>query len=144
MKSLYLIRRQVVAFIAMGLFLLAVSISTGAHAQRPHAAVAASSTNPNGSGNNSGGVGRQGNGQPLRVMVMMNGAPVAKASVIVSVGDGSVILRGVTKPNGTFTTMLDQGIYNVSASTPKGKATSPVTIVQSTDPATVPLTLAAQ
>ena len=136
MKSFSITRVPVVSFVAMGLILSNATTPATAHGQKARAA-AAMSTDPN-----TAGTGRQGNGQPLRVMVMMNGAPVAKASVIVSVGDGSVILRGVTKPNGTFTTMLDQGIYNVSASTPKGKATSPVTIVQSTDPAVVSLTLA--
>ena len=136
MKSFIATHRFVVSVIILGLFFCAVGAPHAAYGQL-RAATSMATSDPK-----AGGVGRQGNGQPLRVMVMMNGAPVAKASVIVSVGDGSVILRGVTKPNGTFTTMLDQGIYNVSASTPKGKATSPVTIVQSTDPAVVSLTLA--
>jgi len=93
-------------------------------------------------GGGHGGVGRQGDGQPLRVMVMKAGAPVANAHVVISVSDGSVILRGVTKANGVFVTnSLDTGVYTVTATKLKATATSPVTIVQSTDPAIVSLTI---
>lgn len=90
-----------------------------------------------------GGVGRQGNGQPLRVMVMHDGKPVAGAHIAISVSDGSVVLRGVTRANGVFVTnSLDQGLYTVTATTAKGTTSGPVTLVQSTDPAVVDLTLA--
>jgi hypothetical protein len=93
------------------------------------------------SGGGHGGVGRQGDGQPLRVMVMHNGAPVANAHVVISVSDGSVVLRGVTKATGVFvTTSLDTGTYTVTATKVKASASSPVTIAQSTDPAVVSLT----
>jgi hypothetical protein len=104
-------------------------------------AFAAQSAN-NQSGGGHGGTGRQGDGQPLRVMVMKGGAPVAGAHVVISVSDGSVVLRGVTKANGLFiTTSLDTGIYIVTATKLKATANSPVTIAQSTDPALVSLTI---
>lgn len=97
----------------------------------------------NQSGGGHGGTGRSGNGQPLRVMVMHDGKPVAGAHIAISVSDGSVVLRGVTRANGVFaTTSLDQGIYTVTATTAKGTASGPLTIGDSTDPAVVDLTLA--
>jgi hypothetical protein len=117
---------------------LALCSPTGAAvAQAVKAAVANTQ-----SGGGHGGTGRQGDGQPLRVMVMHNGAPVANAHVAISVSDGSVVLRGVTKATGVFvTTSLDTGTYTVTATKVKSNATSPVTITQSTDPAVVSLTL---
>ncbi len=53
-----------------------------------------------------------------------------------------MILSGVTKASGVFVTnSLDTGIYTVTATKLKATATSPVTIVQSTDPAIVSLTI---
>ena len=132
------LHRSVLASVAIALLL-------GAFGLVIHAQVTARANANTTTGNNSGGTGRQGDGQPLRVIVTLNGAPVAKAAIAVSVSDGSVILRGVTKPTGIFvTTSLDQGVYTVTAKTPKGTSTSPVTIIQSTDPAVVTLALAAK
>lgn len=82
------------------------------------------------------------NGQPLQVMVTTGGKPAMHAHVVISVSDGSVIHRGMTKPDGAYTISLGQGTYHVSAMSPKGKATSTVTIVSSGSPAVVSLALA--
>jgi hypothetical protein len=127
-------RKLFSSLIALGILL--GSLTTIGLAQK-------SAPSANTTGNNSGGTGRQGDGQPLRVMVMKAGAPVANAHIVISVSDGSVILRGLTKANGVFVTnSLDTGVYTVTATKLKATATSPVTIIQSTDPALVSLTLA--
>jgi hypothetical protein len=102
----------------------------------------AATANTQQGGSTTGGIGRGDNGQVLRVSVSLNGKPVGGAVVKVTVGDGSVVLRGVTLKNGTFSRSLDAGAFTVTATSGKNTATSPVTIVQSNDPAMVTLTLA--
>jgi hypothetical protein len=93
-------------------------------------------------GTNTGGVGRGDNGQLLRVTVTLNGKLQPGVRVKVAVSDGSVVVSGLTAKNGTYIAPLDAGDYTVSATTSKGTATSPVTIVKSTDPALISLALA--
>jgi hypothetical protein len=93
-------------------------------------------------GTNTGGVGRGDNGQILTVSVTLNGLPVAGARIAVAVGDGSVFLHGTTAKNGKYSAPLDAGLYTVTATSPKGKASDSVTIVQSMSPAFLTLTLA--
>jgi hypothetical protein len=128
MNLLRNVRRSIGSLVILGLIAF---IPGGAHAAPARQA-----------GTQTGGTGRQGDGQPLRVMVMANGAPVSHAQVVITGSDGSVIVSGKTKANGTFvTTSLSAGTYTVTATKLKATANSPVTIVQSTDPAVVSLTI---
>ena len=88
------------------------------------------------------GTGRPDNGQVLRVTVKFAGKLQRGARVKVSAGDDSIAASGVTGKTGTYITTLAAGTYTVTATSPKGTATSPVTLVQSTDPALITLTLA--
>jgi hypothetical protein len=88
-----------------------------------------------------GGIGRGDNGQLLRVTVTLNGKLQPGVRVQVSVADGSVVVSGLTAKNGTYIAPLDEGVYTVTATTLKASATSPVTIVKSTDPALISLAL---
>jgi hypothetical protein len=88
------------------------------------------------------GTGRPDNGQVLRVTVKFAGKLQPGVDVKVSAGDNSVAATGKTGKTGTYITTLGAGTYTVTATSTKGTASSPVTIVQSTDPALITLTLA--
>jgi hypothetical protein len=137
MKVVSSLRKSATSLFAM--FLILCFSSQAFAAPRAQRAKAMASTQQGGT--NAGGTGRGDNGQVLRVSVTINGKPAAKALVKVSVGDGSVVLSGLTLPNGTFSRSLDAGVYNVTATLGKSTATSPVTIVQSNDPDMVSLAL---
>ncbi len=89
-----------------------------------------------------GGV-RADDGQPLRVTVLLNGKPWAKAAVVITKADGTPAVSGVTATNGTYTTnSLSAGVFSVSASTTHYSASSNITLVKSTETAFLKLTLA--
>ncbi len=82
-------------------------------------------------------------GQTLRVTVILNGKPWAKASVVITKADGSPAVSGMTSANGTFTTTsLVAGTFTVTASTVHYTATGNVTLVKSNEMAFLKLTLA--
>lgn len=86
---------------------------------------------------------RSADGQTLRVTVILNGKPWAKASVVITKADGSPAVSGMTGANGTYTTTsLDAGTFRVTASTVHYTATGNVTLVKSTEMAFLKLTLA--
>ena len=89
-----------------------------------------------------GGV-RSADGQTLRVTVLLNGKPWAKAAVVITKADGTPAVSGVTGGNGTYTTTsLDAGVFTVTASTTHYTATGNITLVKSAETAFLKLTLA--
>jgi hypothetical protein len=144
MKILNVVRTSILGLRKSATSLFAMFLVFGLCAQAlaaPHVQKARATAATQQGGSTTGGVGRGDNGQVLRVSVTLNGKPVAKAIVKVTVGDGSVVLSGFTLPNGTFSRSLDAGVYNVTATSGKSTATTSVTIVQSNDPDMVSLAL---
>ncbi len=140
MKCVNVVCKFAASLLALFLiFAIANEASAAPHAQKARPMATA---NTQQGGTTTGGIGRGDTGQVLRVSVSLNGKPVGGAAIKVTVGDGSVVLRGVTLKNGTFSRSLDAGAFNVTATSGKNTATSPVTIVQSNDPAMVTLALA--
>ncbi len=89
---------------------------------------------------NTGGV-RGGSGQTVRVTVKLGSKSVPSVRVNVMTSDGSVVTSGLTNKHGVYTAPLDAGDYTLSITSPKGNATHPVTVVKSSDPAMITLTL---
>ena len=120
-------RRSLLFTFALGLLLSFFPVALAApHPAMQHAA----------------GTGRAGNGQVLRVTVTLAGKLQRGVKVSVTGGEQSVTVSGVTGKYGTYITTLDAGTYTVTATSPHGTATGPVTLVKSTDPALLSLTLA--
>jgi len=93
-------------------------------------------------GTTTGGVRGDG-GQRVVVTVKLGSKPVPSVRVKVMTSDGSVVTSGLTNKHGVYTVPLDAGDYTLSVTSPKGNATSPVTVVKSTAPAKITLTLTA-
>jgi hypothetical protein len=93
-------------------------------------------------GTNSGGVGRGDEGQIVRVTVMRAARLVRGIRVRVKSQDGTVVASGLTGKTGTYSVPLNAGSYTISVTSHGVNATSPVTVVKSTDPALITLTLA--
>jgi hypothetical protein len=127
MKYILAGRRSLISLVTLGLVFSLFGFAFAA----PH----------NGFMQKAGGIGRGDNGQLLRVTVTLNGKLQPGVRVQVSVADGSVVVSGLTAKNGTYIAPLDEGVYTVTATTLKASATSPVTIVKSTDPALISLAL---
>lgn len=84
--------------------------------------------------NDPGGGVRSGNGQPLQITVLLAGKPWAKAAVAIAKSDGTVVVKGFTGADGTFTTFsaLDADDYTITATTVHWAGSSNLTLKKST------------
>lgn len=117
----------------VALFALLVSVSVSS--------LAIAATTPQ---DNKGGV-HHSTGQSLSITVLLNGNPVANASVVIHNADGEQVASGMTGDNGVFTTnALDAGDYKVTASTADARAIGNVTVSPSNESNSLTLSLEAK